>query len=318
MKPIRTIFFGTPEFAASALEALLANPRLQVAAVVTQPDRPTGRKKLLAPPPVKILAQARGLEVFQPENLKDEKVQDEILATGPELAVVVAYGNLIPKRMLAAVSRGFVNIHPSLLPKHRGAAPITATILSGDKEAGVCLMLLDELMDHGPVISCRKLALDGTETSASLRAKLAPIAAEILGSDLSDFLDGKIAPQSQDHGAATFCKQIESADARIDWSKGAQEIGRLVRAMHGVTPAWTTLDGKTLLIHEASIVPRPQAPAPGNKAAAGTLIESDKKPAALCADGCLLIEEIQPAGGKTMDGRAFLNGHRDSIGKTLI
>jgi methionyl-tRNA formyltransferase len=312
MNKIRTIFFGTPDFAASALEAILRNPRFHVVAVITQPDRPTGRKKTLTPPPVKVMAQKNGIAVLQPEKLKDQSVQDEILAVKPELAIVVAYGNLIPKRLLESVPRGFVNIHPSLLPKHRGATPITATILSGDAEAGVCLMVLDEAMDHGAIIACRKIHLNGDETTSSLRAKLAPLGAEMLGAELVDYLDGKIIPQEQDHAAASFCKQLESADARISWSKPAAEIDRLIRAMHGVTPAWTTLEGETLLIHKASIKIRE------GYESAGTIIDIDKKPAVACGEGYMIIEDVQLSGGKIMSGQAFLNGHQNALDKILI
>jgi methionyl-tRNA formyltransferase len=315
MSKISTVFFGTPEFAASALAALLSDPRFEVVGVVTQPDRPAGRKKIMTPPPVASLAKDKGIRLFQPEKLKDVSLQDEILSTKPDLAVVVAYGNLIPKRLLEAVPRGFVNIHPSLLPKHRGAAPITATILGGDAEAGICLMVLDEQMDHGPIIACRRITLDGTETTAALRAKLAPIAGEMLKTELIDFLDGKIVPRPQEHDSATFCRQLSSADAKIDWSKPAEEIGRLIRAMHGVTPAWTTLDGQMLLIHRASVLeakpPKLEVSPPS------TIVVLEKKISVACGDGHVILEEIQLAGGKPMSGEAFLNGHRGLIGKKL-
>ena len=311
--PIRTIFFGTPEFAVPALEALRGNARFEIVGIVNQPDRPTGRKKIITPSPVKMAAEKFGLPILQPEKLKDEAIA-QIVALAPELAVVVAYGNLIPKRLLEALPKGFVNIHPSLLPKHRGASPLTATILEGDKETGVCLMVLDEGMDHGPVIACRHVALNGDETTASLRAILTPIGAEMIGKELIEYLDGKIAAAPQDHDQATFCKQIESDGARIDWKKLAVEIDRLVRAMHGVTPAWTTLDGKALLVHKSSLQASRSNPMP----AAGTIAIFDKHPAVSCADGYLLLNEIQLAGGKAMSGQAFLNGHKDFAGKTLL
>ncbi len=310
-QPIRTIFFGTPEFAVPVLEALRHNARFQMVGVVTQPDRPTGRKKIITPSPVKMAAEKAGLPLLQPEKLKDEAIA-QIGAIAPELAVVVAYGNLIPKRLLEALPRGFVNIHPSLLPKHRGASPLTATILEGDQETGVCLMALDEGMDHGPVIACRRAQLDNGETTESLRKKLTPIGADMIGKELVEYLDGKIKAVPQDHDQATFCKQIESEGARIDWHKPVLTIDRLIRAMHGVTPAWTTLDGVTLLVHAAKIeTARP-------KEAPGTIINVKKYPAAAGADGYLVLNEIQLAGGKAMSGQAFLNGHKDLIGKKVV
>jgi len=312
MQPIKTIFFGTSEFAVPALEALRNNARFEIVGVVTQPDRPTGRKKIITPSPVKIAAEKLKIPVLQPEKLKDEAIA-QIVALKPDLAVVVAYGNLIPKRLLEALPRGFVNIHPSLLPKHRGASPLTATILEGDKETGVCLMVLDEGMDHGPVIACRRVALNGDETTDTLREILTPIGADMIGKELIEYLDGKIKPALQDHDKATFCKQIESDEARIDWNKSVAEIDRIIRAMCGVTPAWTTLDGKDLLVHKSSL----HAPRSNPMTAAGTIFVLDKKLAVACADDNLILEEIQLAGGKPMSGQAFLNGHKDAVGKVL-
>lgn len=308
---IKTIFFGTPEFAATALKTLVANSRFDVIAVVTQPDRPTGRKNIITPPSVKVLAEELKIKVLQPEKLKDQAVED-IISLGAELAVVVAYGNLIPNKLLTSIPRGFVNIHPSLLPRHRGASPLAATILEGDKETGVCLMVLDEGMDHGPIIACRKVPLTGVETTTSLRHIITPIAGEMINTELVDYLDGKISPQPQDHDQATFCQLIESNAARINWEKSATEIDRLIRGMHGVTPAWTTLDGATLLIHAA----KPEPVVTG--ATPGTIIKIKNTPAVAAVGGHLILNEIQLAGGKSMSGQAFLNGHKDFVGKKLI
>jgi methionyl-tRNA formyltransferase len=305
---IRTIFFGTPEFAVPSLEALKHNARFEVIAVVTQPDRPIGRKKIITPSPVKIAAEKFGIPIFQPEKLKDETIV-KILGLKSELAVVVAYGNLIPKLLLDAIPNGFVNIHPSLLPKHRGASPLTAAILEGDKETGVCLMKLDEGMDHGPVIACRRLGLNGDETTASLGKMLSPIGAEMINNELVEYLDGKIDARPQDHDKATFCKLIKTAASRIDWNKPVAEIERLVRAMSGVTPASTTIDSKLFLIHRSRILK--ETP----RGVIGTLSEADNGLAVICKDGYLLLDEVQLAGGKPMSGQAFLNGRKDFIGK---
>ena len=307
---IRTIFFGTPAFAVPALKTLVENGRFDVIAVVSQPDRPAGRKKIVTPSPVKVFAEERGIKVIQPEKLKDDAVL-KIKAFDPELAIVVAYGNLIPKTLIEAAPKGFINIHPSLLPKHRGASPITAAILDGDKETGVCLMVLDDKMDHGPVIACRKLALRGDETTESLLKSLAPIGAQMLDKELVEYLDGRLIAVPQDHDKATFCKLIESDDARIDWAKPAAEIERLVRAMDGVTPAWTTLDGKTLLIRRAAVSDEK------SDQACGTLAEIKNTIAVPTGKGCLIIDELQLSGGKAMSGSAFLNGHKDLLGKIL-
>lgn len=318
--PIKTIFFGTPEFAAAALRTLAANSRFAVVAVVTQPDRPVGRKNIVTPPPVKNAALELGLAVMQPERLKDQAA-DEIIALGAELAVVIAYGNLIPPGLLTALPRGFVNIHPSLLPKHRGASPLTAAILEGDRETGVCLMQLDAGMDSGSVIACRQVALNGDETTASLRQTMTPIASAMIDRELVDYLDGKITPVAQDNAQATFCKLIEADTARINWHESAVAIDRLVRAMHGMTPAWTTLDGVMLLIHAVKLAKQwGQPPSPSGKGTApieepGTIVKIKNLPAIVAKDGYIILNEIQIAGGKAMPGQAFLNGHQDFIGK---
>lgn len=308
---MKVVFFGTPQFAVSSLETLFLNDHFEIVGVVTQPDRPIGRKKVLTPPPVKVFALAHGLKVLQPAKLKDQAV-DDIINLGAELAVVVAYGNLIPKRLLEAVPAGFVNIHFSLLPKHRGASPVTATILNGDAETGVCLMVLDEGMDHGPVIACRRLALKGDETTESLREQLAPLGIELLNQELIEYLGGHMVSVPQDHEQATICKPIEADAARIDWRKPVAEIDRLVRAMRGVTPAWTTLGGQIFLVHAGTVDRQHAVEAPG------MVVKIQNNPAVAGADGYLVLTEVQPAGGKAMSGQAFLNGHQDFIGKTLV
>ncbi len=308
-----------------ALRALVENANFDVVRVITQPDRPVGRKQILTPSPVKKIATELGISILQPEKLKDQAL-DNIIALGAELAVVVAYGNLIPKRLLEALPRGFVNIHPSLLPKYRGASPITAAILEGDKETGVCLMVLDEGMDHGPVITCRRVDLKGDETTTSLSATLAPVGAEMIGKELIDYLNGKTEPKPQDNDQATFCKLIESDSAKIDWQKSVTEIDRVVRAMHGVTPAWTMFDGAMLLIHSASIYEKNNNVSVHSLKVGegkvvyeppGTIVVLDKKLTVACADGHIILNEIQLAGGKPMPGQVFLNGHQDFIGKVL-
>jgi methionyl-tRNA formyltransferase len=207
---------------------------------------------------------------------------------------------------------GFINIHPSLLPRHRGASPLTATILEGDAETGVCLMVLDEAMDHGPIIGCRKISLKGDETTESLRQTIAPVASEMIEKELVEYLDGHVISVPQNHDQATFCKLIESDAARIDWRKPVVEIDRLIRAMHGVTPAWTTLEGQALLVHAAKIDKVHSVEEPG------MIVKIQNSPAVAGADGYLVLDELQLAGGKPMSGQAFLNGHKDLIGQRLV
>jgi methionyl-tRNA formyltransferase len=246
---------------------------------------------------------------------------------------MVAYGNLIPKKLIAGIPRGIVNIHPSLLPKHRGATPVAGAILAGDTETGVSLMVIDDKLDHGPIIGQRTFALSSDETTTALLESLSPSAYEMVADEFVRYINGEITPRPQDDALATSCKEIHDAEARIDWSAPVETIERLVRAMHGVLPAWSVLhvwsekpalgivsatsgrvpapNDMKVLIHRAHSIMAEHDQAPG------TLTEKENAPAVACADGYLLLDEVQLAGGKPMSGKALLNGHRDLIGAVL-
>ncbi len=248
MTELRVIFLGTSAFAVPALRALVGRPDMTVVAVVAQPDKPQGRHAKALVGPVAAVAQELHLTLLQPEKLKDAAVADTFKALEADIAVVAAYGRIIPDALLAIPRHGTLNIHPSLLPRWRGPSPIQSAIAQGDAETGVSIMVLDAEMDHGPLLAQIRVPLSGNERHPDLEARLAAVGAELLAETLPQYADGSLAPRSQDHDAATFCKMLARDSGRIDWAKSAAEIERLERAMDpwpGVWTEWT--DGAATL-----------------------------------------------------------------------
>jgi len=237
----RLIFFGTPLFGQVVLQKLL-DENFNVVAIVTQPDRPVGRDQKLTPSPVKTLAKERKIKVFAPAS------KTELLATGsrllalkPDLFVVASYGMIIPQEILELPEKGALNVHPSLLPKYRGASPIQAAILNGETETGVTIILMDEQMDHGPILAQEKIALDPAETTSTAMSKLAQFGSEILARAIPNYLNGKIAPQPQDHTQATYTKLVKKDDGKVNWQENNIQIERMVRAYNPWPGVWTTV-----------------------------------------------------------------------------
>ncbi|HNP75504.1 MAG TPA: methionyl-tRNA formyltransferase [bacterium] len=247
--PTKIIFAGTPEFAVPFLAELANDADFEIVAIITQPDKPAGRKQLLAPPPVKVWASSRGFTIFQPEKLTaNHQIINELKALSADVLVVVAYGLIIPPEILAIFARGNINVHPSLLPKYRGASPVQAAILAGENHSGVTIMLMDEKMDHGPILAQEELILSGNETNESLHQLMATVGKKLLVKTIKKYLVGQLTPQPQDHQQATFCKEIKKEDARIDWSKSALSISRQIRAYYPWPIAWSLLDGRRVKI----------------------------------------------------------------------
>lgn len=251
----RFIFFGTPRFAESALGRLIENG-IVPSLVVCNPDRPTGRKKEITPPPAKILAQKHDIPVFQPEKIAAESLKTEI--DKAEFGVLASYGKIIPKETIELFPKGIIGIHPSLLPEYRGATPIQSAILSGEKETGVSVFLMDEKVDHGPVIGMLRMPIAHDDTYLVLEKKLALAGADLLAEILPGYLEGKIAPKEQEHEKATFTKKTAADDAFLpledlssalqgDMEK-ARRIDRMVRALNPEPGVWTTKDGKRMKI----------------------------------------------------------------------
>ena len=237
----RLIFFGTPLFGQVVLQKLL-DENFNVVAIVTQPDRPVGRDQKLTPSPVKTLAKERKIKVFTPAS------KTELLATGsrllalkPDLFVVASYGMIIPQEILELPEKGALNVHPSLLPKYRGASPIQAAILNGETETGVTIILMDEQMDHGPILAQEKIALDPAETTSTAMSKLAQFGSEILARAIPNYLNGKIAPQPQDHTQATYTKLVKKDDGKVNWQENNIQIERMARAYNPWPGVWTTV-----------------------------------------------------------------------------
>lgn len=300
---MRVLFFGTAALAVPSLQKLHADG-FEIIGVVTQPDKPVGRKQKLTPSPVKKAAQELGIPVFEPTTLKDEAAQKTLSELKPDVIVVVAYGKIIPPWLLELPKLGAINVHPSLLPKYRGASPLPASIVHGDTETGVTIMLMDEELDHGPILSQEKIALTGTETGETISKQLAEHGATQLSKTLKDFVDGNITPKEQDHGAATYTEILTRDHGKIDWTKSAVEIERMIRAYTPWPGAWTTLDGKRLKVMVTRIYDGK------NMDVCGTIwkTENGELAGATKTSGLVLVT-VQPEGGTVMTGEDFARGN---------
>lgn len=290
---------GTAELAAPCLEAVAKMPGHEVVAVVTQPDRPKGRDLRPAPPPVKVVAGRLGIPVQQPLKIREPAAIEVLRAARPDLIIVVAYGQILPKSVLEIPRFGCVNVHTSLLPRWRGAAPIQYAILHEDRETGVTTMYMDEHMDTGDIILQRAQLIHADDTSATLHDRLAKLGAELLAETVALIAEGKAPRTKQDETKATYAKKITKEDGRIDWTRPAVEIERRIRAFNPWPSAYTQLGGLMLKIWKAEVVEG----ASGNP---GEVLTNFV--VATGHDG-LCILELQPANGKRMNAEAFLRGH---------
>ena len=303
----RIVFMGTPEFALPSLRQLIA--AREVVAVVTQPDRPAGRNRRLKAPPVKQLAATAGIPVLQPRRLREAEAIEALAGLNADLFVVVAFGQILPQSALDLPARGTLNVHASLLPRWRGAAPIQAAIRAGDDESGVTIMLLDAGLDTGPILTRRPVALAPDETGQSLHDRLSQLGAELLLQTMPRYLAGDITPQAQNDALATYAPQIKKDDGRIDWARPAVEIDRLVRAFTPWPGAFTAWNGKQLKI-VAGRAEEGQAPA-------GQAAEINGMLAIGTGAGLYLPTALQLAGKKPLPAADFVNGYRDFLGARL-
>lgn len=298
---IRVVFFGTPDYAIPALRAITQSIQFEVALVVTQPDRTGGRRGLLQPA-VKAAAVELGLPLIQPVSLKDEAVRDQLRAVRADLFVVAAYGLIFSQAVLDMPVFGCVNLHASILPAYRGAAPIPAAILNGDAETGVTLMMMERGLDTGPVLAVGRTPINDDDTTGTLTARLAQIGADLAFQLLPDLIAGEIVPVPQPEGA-TAVRQLTKADGQVDWSRSAAEIERQVRAMWPWPRAWTLIGDRQLQIHSASVSTRSLDGRSGQVAIEGS------KPGIICGDGAtLVIEQGQIGGGNATSGRDLVSG----------
>lgn len=299
LEKIRVAFAGTPAFALPSLRALLAHPRIEVVGVYTQPDRPAGRGRRVQPPPVKQLALERGLEVVQPASLKQEGALQPLKRWQPDLLVVVAYGLLLPGALLEIPREGAINVHASLLPRWRGAAPIQRAILAGDRETGITIFKIVEALDAGPILLQKRTEIGPHETAGELAARLAELGAEALIETLERW--GELRPIEQDERLATYARKIEKGEAEIDWRRSAEEIERQVRAFNPTPGAYTLFEGRRLKIWRAEVVSEEGEGRPGE------IVRKDRSLEVATGRGILRLLELQLAGGKRISARDFLN-----------
>jgi methionyl-tRNA formyltransferase len=309
---MRTVFMGTPQFAATILEGLLQS-FCQVLAVYTQPDKPAGRGRPVVLPPVKELALERKIPVMQPETLKSSDVVDRLVSFQPELIVVAAYGAILPGQVLSLPKFACLNVHPSLLPRHRGPSPVAYTILCGDELAGVTIMLMDAGIDTGPILAQEKTGISFMDTTGSLSAKLADVGARLLLETLPGWINRELRPQAQDEAQATHSKLITSEDAEIDWNFSAVQLWRRIRAYNPWPISYTWYNGKRLRIHRS--IPFANV-ADGE---IGEVIALPESPGVgvVTGEGILGLCQVQLEGKREMSSDDFARGRRDFISCVL-
>jgi len=306
--PWRIIFFGTPSFALPILQGLLKGPE-EVVGIVTQPDREKGRGRKIVISPVKELALQNGLVLLQPEKVKEEAFQEAVATLQPDLLAVVAYGQILPKSVLSIPRYGAVNVHASLLPRYRGAAPIAWAILRGESVTGVTTMVMDEGMDTGDVLLQEEVPIGREMTCEMLHDRLATLGARLLSKTLEKMKAGEIRPIPQDHSKATYAPPLKKEDGRIHWEKEAGEVDRQVRAFNPWPGAFTKWGDRFLKVFRGAIRERAPAGKPGEVVWVGSdfiQVETGKN--------SYLIEEVQVEGRKRMTVREFLSGHSISVG----
>lgn len=305
---MRIVFMGTPDFAVPSLQALI-DAGHEVCAVYTQPDKAQGRKQILTAPPVKELALQYHIPVYQPATLKNEEEQEKLRALAPEVIIVVAYGKLLPKAVLDIPPRGCINVHGSLLPRWRGAAPIQWSVIAGDEKAGVTTMQMAEGLDTGDMLLTYETEIGARETAGELFDRLAQAGAELLVRTLVE-LDS-ITPRPQDDSRSCYAHMLDKQMAVIDWAKSAREIDCLIRGLSPWPVALTTLDGARLKIYAAE-------PVPGTGRPGEVLVSDPRKGLTVaCGAGALALHEVQLVGGKRMKSADFLRGHAIQTGTIL-
>lgn len=306
---MRIIFMGTPYFAVPALQRLLSSEH-QLVAVYTSPDKPAGRGQELSPSPVKRVAIEHGLEIRQVRSLKDETATAALAQLQPDVIVVASYGLILPRRVLSIPPFSCINLHPSLLPHHRGPIPIPAAILAGDNETGASIMLMDEGIDTGPILAQRSVPIDAGDTTGSLTAKLAQLSAQLLMETLPGWLSGSIAPKPQREEGATYTRMLTKADGDIDWGSPAVDIERRVRAFQPWPGCYTRWLGRTLKVIAAT-------PLAGKHGTPGQTMPVEGEAGIQTGDGILVLRQVQLEGKRPMDIAEFLRGQRGFIGSTL-
>ncbi len=304
MKSLRIIFAGTPEFASAHLQAILDSQH-QVIAVYTQPDRPAGRGQKLMPSPVKSLALEHNIPVFQPKSLRNEDAQKELASLDADLMVVVAYGLILPQAVLDTPTLGCINVHGSILPRWRGAAPIQRAIEAGDTESGVTIMQMDAGLDTGDMLLKAFCPIHPTDTASNLHDRLIEVGQPALIQSLNDIAGGNIHPEKQDDKLANYAHKMSKEEARLDWQKSAQALDQQIRAFNPWPVAITALDDTNIRVWEAAALEESSTEEPG------TLIKADKDGLDIaCSEGTLRIKRLQLAGSRAMTVQELLNSKK--------
>ena len=315
MTRLRVVFMGTPEFAVPSLEGLL-DAGHEVVLVCSQPDRPAGRGRRPTAPPVARIARERGLPLFQPPSLKPPEASAVVRDARPDAIVVAAYGLILRREVLDLPPLGCLNVHASLLPRHRGASPISAAVLAGDEETGVCIMRMEVGLDTGPVLRCAATPIAPSDGTPNLTERLAALGRDLLVETLPRWSAGEIVALPQDDTLATYAPRIRREDARLDWSLPAVDLWRRVRAYRGWPDAFTTWDGRQVKVLAARPGPAPDAPG-----SPGTVLlladERPPRPAVATGDGTLVLDTVALEGKRPTDAADMARGYRDFVGSVL-
>ena len=298
---IRIVFMGSPDFSLPSLRSLAQT--YQVIGVVTQPDRASGRGRELKAPPVKLLAQELNIPVIQPQKLREPEAKQQLQAWSPDLIVVAAFGQILKKDVLDMPRYGCINIHASLLPRWRGAAPINAAVLAGDEETGVTIMKMDVGLDTGPMLGMKSIRIKPDDTAGSLFEALSTLGADLLIETLPAYMDGKLTPQPQPEEGVTYAPMLKKENGLLDFNQPAVDLERRVRAMNPWPGAWFEWNGAMLKVHKAHVGQ--------GKAGAGKRWVEQDQPAVGAGGGVLILDEVQPPGKKPMSGKSFLAGARN-------
>ena len=298
---MRVVFMGTPDIAATCLKKILADG-FEVVGVYTQPDRPKGRGMKMVFSPVKEVALAADIPVFQPENFRQDETVEQLRSLRPDVVAVVAYGRILPQRVLDLVPQGFINIHASVLPAYRGSAPYQWAVLNGDAETGVSAQYMVREMDAGDVVGLRKTAIGENETAGQLLDRLAVLGADLLSQTLEGFEKGTLIPQPQDPACVTFAPMLDKTMCAIDWSKSARQIHNQVRGLHPWPVATMELKGQKFKVHQTAVVEGAGTP--------GQILGLTKQGLVIaCGEGALMITSLQAEGGKRMAAPDYFRGH---------
>jgi len=317
-EPARTVFFGSGPFGVPMLDALLAVPEVRVIAVVSVPDRPAGRGRLLASAPVATYAATRNLPLLQPASLRDPSFLDALGALALDLGVLADYGRIVPQALLDLPRHGFLNVHPSRLPRHRGATPIPATILAGDAEAGVTIIRMDAGVDTGPIVSSQAVTLSGTETARELEARMAEIGAALLAQTVPGWLAGALEATPQDPTGASLTRPLGREDGRLDGSEAATISARRVRAFDPWPGTFIELGGRGDGPTQRVAVLAADAIGASDGDAPGTVVAEGRGVALATTDGRLRLLDVRPAGGRSMTGEAWRRGRSGIVGLTAV